>query len=245
MYLRMGSNPTIVVSNAEVAKEVLKDQDHIFASRPALSFGKYLGMNYRAVSFAPVGAYHKRLRQMYSQEVFSPKRLHSTHLTRENEVFLTLGALYQRHKKGEEDINLTTVVNDLSLNSVLSLLFRWEVGKYKGDKNIGTVKVSELKALIKDVLKLGGEFKPGDFITIARWFDLQGVIARLKKMNQRMAEVAAALIHEYERNGKRSADAPDANVFDVLLSLEGEDKLDAVDLSGITYVSIRSPRSCF
>lgn len=54
-YLKMGANPVIIVSNCDVARLVLKDLDHVFASRPYLTAGKLMDMDFQSVVFAPSG----------------------------------------------------------------------------------------------------------------------------------------------------------------------------------------------
>lgn len=71
----MGSRPTLLVSTAAMAEQVLKHNDQAFASRPFLTAGKTLGFDFKSIVFAPFGSYYKRLRRLYTVELLSPKRV--------------------------------------------------------------------------------------------------------------------------------------------------------------------------
>ena len=53
--LHLGSVPTIVVSSASVAEEMLKTQDHVFCSRPPQRTARGLLYGCRDVAFSPYG----------------------------------------------------------------------------------------------------------------------------------------------------------------------------------------------
>ncbi|KAM3305678.1 cytochrome 71A1 isoform X2 [Capsicum chacoense] len=70
MLLKFGSKPVLIASSPEMAKEVLKAHDAIFASRPALAAGKYTSFNYSDITWAPYGAYWRHARKIYLTENF-------------------------------------------------------------------------------------------------------------------------------------------------------------------------------
>eukprot|EP01018_Ginkgo_biloba_P008230 Gb_40815 [translate_table: standard] len=63
MFLRLGSVPTVVASSPEMAKDVLKTNDLIFASRPATCVGKNMVYNSTGVGFCPYGPYWRKMRK--------------------------------------------------------------------------------------------------------------------------------------------------------------------------------------
>ncbi|PHU20141.1 hypothetical protein BC332_11292 [Capsicum chinense] len=76
MLLKFGSKPVLIASSPEMAKEILKTHDAIFASRPALAAGKYTSHNYSDMTWAPYGAHwrqedHKAERQ--TEKDYIPK----------------------------------------------------------------------------------------------------------------------------------------------------------------------------
>ncbi|GJM95826.1 hypothetical protein PR202_ga12604 [Eleusine coracana subsp. coracana] len=86
MTLRLGSVPTLVVSSAEAAREVMKTQDAAFASRhqtPTLDAFSHGG---RDILFSPYGDLWRRLRRLCVLELFTARRVQSLRRVREEEA---------------------------------------------------------------------------------------------------------------------------------------------------------------
>ncbi|KAJ8429241.1 hypothetical protein Cgig2_026277 [Carnegiea gigantea] len=86
MHLRLGEVPTLVVSSADAAKEVLKNHDIRFANRPKLMVGKILFYNFSDIGLSPYGEYWRQLRKIATLELFTVKRVQSFRHVREEEV---------------------------------------------------------------------------------------------------------------------------------------------------------------
>ncbi|KAF6150875.1 hypothetical protein GIB67_020958 [Kingdonia uniflora] len=80
------SVPVLVVSSAEVAREVLKMHDHVFCNRPVLEgFRKHL-YNFKDVALSPYGEYWRQMRKICVLELLSAKKVHSFRSVRVQEV---------------------------------------------------------------------------------------------------------------------------------------------------------------
>ena len=55
MFLKLGSIPTLVISSADIAREIFKTHDLVFSGRPVLYAAKKLSYNLSALTFAPYG----------------------------------------------------------------------------------------------------------------------------------------------------------------------------------------------
>ncbi|KAK1363205.1 hypothetical protein POM88_038766 [Heracleum sosnowskyi] len=88
MLLHLGSVPTLVVSSAEAAQEVMKTHDLAFADRPRSKLNEKLLYNYKDVASAPYGEYWRQMKSICVIQLLSNKRVYDTRKVRENETAL-------------------------------------------------------------------------------------------------------------------------------------------------------------
>ncbi|XP_020153361.2 premnaspirodiene oxygenase [Aegilops tauschii subsp. strangulata] len=87
MYLRVGHVPVVVVTSKELAREILKTHDAIFATRPKLMSGDIVAYGSTDLLFCPTpGDYFRKLRKLCVQEILSNDRIRSFQDVREDEV---------------------------------------------------------------------------------------------------------------------------------------------------------------
>nr|QNS30002.1 cytochrome P450 [Nothapodytes nimmoniana] len=86
IYLQLGEVPTVVVSSARLAKEVMKTHDLAISSRPQLFSAKHLFYNCTDMAFSPYNAYWRQIRRICILELFSAKQVQSYGFVREEEV---------------------------------------------------------------------------------------------------------------------------------------------------------------
>lgn len=70
IFLQLGSIPTLLVSSADVAKEIFRVHDVAFAGRPPLYAAKRLSYNCCNVSFAPYGKLLEKILFIYIIIIF-------------------------------------------------------------------------------------------------------------------------------------------------------------------------------
>uniref|UniRef100_A0A6N2NHB3 Cytochrome P450 n=1 Tax=Salix viminalis TaxID=40686 RepID=A0A6N2NHB3_SALVM len=93
MLLRLGQIPTLVISSAEAAREVLKVHDLAFCSRPLLSGTGRLTYNYLDIAFSPYNDHWRNMRKIVTLELFSLKKVQSFRFIREEEVGFLVNSL--------------------------------------------------------------------------------------------------------------------------------------------------------
>lgn len=86
MLLRMGAVPTLVVSSAEAAREVMKTHDAAFASRHLTPTLAVFSLGGRDILFSPYGDLWRQLRRICVLELFSARRVQSFRRIREEEA---------------------------------------------------------------------------------------------------------------------------------------------------------------
>jgi cytochrome P450 family 71 subfamily A len=84
--LRLGTVPTLEVSSAAMAGEVLKHQDHVFCGRPQQYTARGPMYGCRDVGFSPYGERWRQLRRIAVVHLLSVKRVDSFRVLREEEA---------------------------------------------------------------------------------------------------------------------------------------------------------------
>ncbi|XP_028795998.1 cytochrome P450 71D11-like [Neltuma alba] len=104
MHLQLGGISTVVVSSAEVAKEVLKTKDHIFGQRPYLAGSDIVFYGPSNIVLSPTGDHWKLLRKIFSHHLLNAARVRSFRSVREEEVESLMKCL---SAEAGSEVNLT------------------------------------------------------------------------------------------------------------------------------------------
>ncbi|KAJ4847131.1 hypothetical protein Tsubulata_047399, partial [Turnera subulata] len=86
MLLRFGRVPVLVVSSADVAREIVKTHDLAFADRPKSRFYGRLLYDYKDVALAPYGEYWRQMKSVCVLHLLSNRRVSSFRNIREEET---------------------------------------------------------------------------------------------------------------------------------------------------------------
>ncbi|OVA20832.1 Cytochrome P450 [Macleaya cordata] len=215
MLLDLGSAPTLVVSSPEMAEEITKTHDLVFANRPATKGAKTLLYNCTDVGFASYGEYWRAVRKICVVELLSAKRVQSFDVVRKEEIRVLMEKI--THSVGDT-VNLT----ELLLNLANNLISRVAFGK-KYDEEDGT---SRLGHLTRDVLTLMGTFSVGDYFPLFSWVDgLTGLTGRMRKTFRDMDAFFDQVIEDHlSNNGANYADHE--TVVDILLRAQNDKTLN-------------------
>ncbi|KAK9108276.1 hypothetical protein Syun_024287 [Stephania yunnanensis] len=86
MLLYFGRTPVTVVSSSDMARDIIKNHDLIFANRPFTRGDVTLLYNCSDIAFAPYGEYWRNMRKICVMKLFSTKKVQSFKFVREEEV---------------------------------------------------------------------------------------------------------------------------------------------------------------
>ncbi|XP_058070560.1 cytochrome P450 71A1-like [Magnolia sinica] len=211
MLLHLGNIPTLVVSSAEMAEEILKNHDLAFAGRPLPSSKGARQIIYGCtdIAFAPYGEYWRQARKICVSNLLSLKRVQSFQLIREEEV----GNMIEEIKS-----SCSVDVSEMLLSLTSGILSRIALGK----------KYVEVKDLAREMEFLLGSFSAGNFIPWLGWIDvLNGLEARLKRFSHCMDAFLDQVIDDHlisKTNGDENDN--EQNLVDVLLHLQKDTNAD-------------------
>nr|DAD46381.1 TPA_asm: hypothetical protein HUJ06_004611 [Nelumbo nucifera] len=125
MSLQLGSSlPTVVVSSARMAREIMKTHDLDFSSRPSLLCQQKLSYGGTDLAFAPYGDFWREIRKICVVELFSTKRMQSFRFIREEEIFQLVKSISQQSANSSDPIiKLSEMVFALTNNIICRIAF--------------------------------------------------------------------------------------------------------------------------
>ncbi|KAI4329526.1 hypothetical protein MLD38_027907 [Melastoma candidum] len=210
MYLQLGEIPTIVVSSARMAEEVLKTHDLALASRPRIFSAQHLFYNSTDIAFSPYGAYWRHIRKICILELLSAKRVQSFSYVREEEIARLVGRITESIP-GKMNLSkmLTMYANDV--------LCRVAFGReFSGD---GEFDKHGFQKMLEEYQELLGGFSVGDFFPSMEFIHtLTGMKARLQDTFRRFDTLFDEIIKEHVNKGDAKDDRKD--LVDVLLEIQ-------------------------
>ncbi|KAK6148598.1 hypothetical protein DH2020_019510 [Rehmannia glutinosa] len=86
----------------------------------------------------------------------------------------------------------------------------------------GDEKAEEFKAMVVELMVLSGVFNLGDFIPPLEGLDLQGVVAKMKKLHKRFDAFLSAILEEHKIKGSCGTEGP-VDLLSMLISLKDVD----------------------
>ncbi|KAK2971257.1 hypothetical protein RJ640_013017 [Escallonia rubra] len=229
MAFSLGSTPVVVASDPHVAREILTSPH--FANRPIKQSAKSL-MFSRAIGFAPNGSYWRLLRRIASSHLFSPRRITAHEAGRQLDCAAML-----RNVANEQTLNKAVALRKhlqaAALNNIMGSVF----GK-RYDSAHDSQEVQELKHMVREGFELLGAFNWSDYLPWLNYFyDPFRIVERCEALVPRVRNRVREIIEEHKLSGSRKL-SDTADFVDVLLSLDGDEKLQEDDMVAVLWEMI-------
>nr|AAS92622.1 cytochrome P450 [Centaurium erythraea] len=206
MHLRLGEVSQLVVSSPEMAKEVLKTLDPMFASRPDLILADIMLYDNAGLTFAKYGDYWRQLKKIFATELLSAKRVKSFRSLREEETLNTIRWISSNEGK---PINMTNTL----LNLVFGVLSRATFGKKSPEQD-------KLVYIVNKAAELATGGNISDLFPSIKFFRLISVVNyKLKSMFAESNRLLDMIMKEHKK-GNGSGESKD--LVDVLLGYQRE-----------------------
>ncbi|KAI3953421.1 hypothetical protein MKW92_029087 [Papaver armeniacum] len=223
MFLKLGSVPTLVVSSADVVKEIFKVHDVVFSNRPVLYAPKRLTYGYSDIAFAPYGVYWREIRKTAILELLSAKKIRSYRAVRKDEVALLIDSI----RKSSVPVNLSETFVCFMNNVVCGVAFGG-VKYYLGED--GDAGKNKFYEMLRELQDLFAGFSIADFFPSMGWIHkFNGLDARIKKSYRKLDEFFNRVIDEHIKADKSSK--PDVeDLVDALLLRSHKDHIQSITL---------------
>ncbi|CAK9136382.1 unnamed protein product [Ilex paraguariensis] len=223
MTLHLGFKPTLVVSSAKMAKEVLKTHDLVFSNRPSLLCQQKLSYNGLDITFAPYNDHWRELRKICVLHLFNLKRVQSFRSIRKHEVSRTIKKIVASTSASKESklINL----GEITFSLTSAIICRIAFGRRYDDEGRER---SRFHSLLDETMVLAGSNFVSDHFPFMSWVNkFTGMSSRLEKVFKELDLFYQAIIDDH-LNEKRD-NSGQGDIIDVLLHLKKDNTL-AIDI---------------
>ncbi|XP_030530421.1 cytochrome P450 78A9-like [Rhodamnia argentea] len=223
MAFSLGETRAVVASDPGVAREILNSS--AFADRP-MKESAYGLLFDRAIGFAPYGRYWRVLRRVAARHLFSPRELGAGAERRRAIAEQMVSAIVSH---GRVSFQVREIASQASLNNMMGSVFGREYELLHENEE-----TRELRGLVEEGYDLLGKLNWSDHLPWLAGLDLQRVRFRCSELVPRVNRFVGRIIQEHKcRTGPRSSD-----FVDVLLALQGHDKLSDPDMIAVLWEMI-------
>ncbi|CAA7031992.1 unnamed protein product [Microthlaspi erraticum] len=176
--VRLANTHVISVTSPRIAREILKKQDSIFATRPQTMATEYCSRGYLTIAVEPQGEQWKKMRRVVASHVTSHKSFELMHQKRTDEADNLVRFINNRCVKnlnGSPVIDLRLVVRQYSGNVARKMMFGVRhFGKGSEDgSGPGFEEIEHVESLFTVLIHLYA-FALSDYVPWLRILDLEG-----------------------------------------------------------------------
>lgn len=234
MALSLGSTPVVVTSDPEIAREILTSPH--FADRPIKQSAKQL-MFSRAIGFAPSGTHWRLLRRIAASHLFSPRRISAHEGGRMLECASMVNTIFNEQVL-HGVVSVRRHLQAAALNNIMGSVFGKRYN-FKGEGNMIGDEAKELDEVVKEGFELLGAFNWSDHLPWLRHIcDPSRIIDRCTALVPRVRKLVGKIINEHRERRINNGDysSENSDFVDVLLSLDGEERLEEDDMVAVLWV---------
>ncbi|BBN11121.1 protein MpCYP829-like30 [Marchantia polymorpha subsp. ruderalis] len=206
VWLELGAVRVVVVTYSDIAREVLKTQDHIFASRRPLIMADMVFKRGQNLGLSPWDDHFRLFRKIFTTELLSQNRIDSSKDFRRQMTLRTLRTAFEEGH-GNRYINLADLSHNQFLYLTTRMLFRTD----------GHAQNKDLLEITHDFISAGG-LVIEDFFPLLKSLDLSGQVRRLKNIGERYFKIMDSIIDNRLKENSNSKSNTEEDFLDVLLA---------------------------
>ncbi|XP_021750218.1 cytochrome P450 71D9-like, partial [Chenopodium quinoa] len=202
MHVRLGEVPTVIISSAETAKQVMKTHDALLCNRPTMLLAEVAFYNSTDIALSPNGDYWRQVRKIAMLELLTNRRVQVFRPIREEETVEFVKSLASQDGSV---VNLSSLIFSLLFDITLRL------GMNKKGKD-----GDAFKKLVGDMTAITSGFSFGDLYPSLRFIStISGLKGQLQGIVKRIDNLMDPIIEENMSNKKQGIE--DEDVIGALL----------------------------
>ncbi|KAL3533878.1 hypothetical protein ACH5RR_007399 [Cinchona calisaya] len=211
MRLNIILKNTIIVSDAATAKEILKDNEMSFASRPDFRCSGYNIYERYTFMFAEYGSYWRYMKKLFMSELLSVSQVNYFAGIRRDEMMKLLESLVSFSEKGKAcnlGMELFRFTNNVTCRMLMST--RCSVSEDESKK---------IWDLVKEVEEVSLKFSMGELLGPLGKLDLFGHGRKMKALLLSFDSMVERIIAEHEKDMKSGKRGRNKDILDLLLEI--------------------------
>ncbi|KAL3533447.1 hypothetical protein ACH5RR_006968 [Cinchona calisaya] len=228
-----GSQLNTVVSSAELAKEILKDNDQQLADRYRTRPSARMSRNGQDLIWADYGPHYVKVRKLCNLELFTPKRLEGLRPIREDEVTAMVDSIFKDCTKPEnsgKSLLMRNYLGSVAFNNITRLTF----GKrFMNSEGVIDEQGQEFKGIVSNGIKIGAKLSMAEHIPWLRWIFV-GENKALDKHNARRDRLTRMIMEEHTLARQKSGNTKQ-HFVDALLTLQKQYELSDDTVIGLLW----------
>ncbi|KAG4913028.1 hypothetical protein JHK82_053612 [Glycine max] len=211
IQLRLGASTCVVVSNDQVAKEVMKTNDLNFCYRPHFGSSEYF--LYKGSDFitAPYGPYWRFIKKLCMTQLLSSSQLGRFVHVREQEINKLLKSVLVCSSEGrviDLSFELTSLTNNILCRMAMSTSCLDRVHD-----------AAEILDLVREFLHAGAKLSMGEVLGPLGKFDLFGYGKKLVKIVGKFDQVLERIMEEHEEKNTEVRRGETGDMMDIMLQV--------------------------
>ncbi|KAL7150147.1 hypothetical protein ABFS83_05G090200 [Erythranthe nasuta] len=212
--LSLGNKLCVVINSPSLVKEVVRDQDSVFANRdiPAVAIVATYGAN--DVVFSELSSKWRAMRKIFAQEMMNAKSLDASYNLRRDQVRT---AVRQVHAKIGKPVEIGQLIFRTELKVMMNMLWG---GKFEGEE--GERIASEFLAVAPKLVDLFGKPNISDFFPLLAGLDIQGVKKQMETYMQIVDKIFETVITQHERNLSGEIKEGKKDLLQILLEIQNK-----------------------
>ncbi|KAK3218033.1 hypothetical protein Dsin_012003 [Dipteronia sinensis] len=191
-----GSSLDIIVSNTDLAKQVLKEHDQKLADRYRTRASARFSRDGQDLIWADYGPHYVNVRKVCTLELFSSKRLEALRPIREDEVTAMVESIFNdctALQNNGKSVLVRKHLGAVAFNNITRLAF----GKrFVNSEGVMDKQGEELKAIVSNGIKIGGSLNMAEHIPWLRWMFPLNEEASTKQADRR-DRLSRAIMEEH------------------------------------------------
>ncbi|CAI9099859.1 OLC1v1036741C1 [Oldenlandia corymbosa var. corymbosa] len=226
MRLRLGRREAIVISSAEVAEQILRTNDLIFADRIQPTFVGRLLYDFKDIGFSRYGEYWRQMRLVTVSRLLTTKMVQSFRSLREEEIINMLGSIRESCFSG-----FTVRINEILARFSNNIISSAAIGKRYSELKNG----NRFQELFSECTMICGYPNVADFIPWLGWLNrINGMESKVNRVAKEVDEYIESIVEQgvEKMMSSRSINGRDCkedkrpqNFLDILLGLQQENAL--------------------